>query len=598
MSDIESSDHRDERRVLPIADRRTTWRVLGRELRVRRGTAVVTVLAFALSNICGLLAPWTLGWLVDAAIDGAARSAVVLAVAVLAAAALGGGGFLLVGYVMMARLGEGVLAALRERVVARALRLPTSVLDRAGSGDLLTRVGDDVANVTQAINNTLPMVVGAGLATGLTAVSLFGLDWRLGLAGLACAPIYGLAARWYVQRAVPLYERERLAVAERAQTVVGALDGTDTVRAYRAGDRMVASISDRSMEAMNLRVRSFRLLTTFSGWMNRAELVGLGALLCVGFLLVDADGVSVGQVTTAALLFHRLFGPIGVLMVTLDDIQSAGVSLARLVGVIEVAETDENPTRGVIGSPSIRVDGLSYRYEGGPEVLHNVSLTVAPGERLALVGASGAGKTTLATLIAGRLSPSEGEVRIADVSTRDLGESGARGWVAMVSQDVHVFYGPLRDDLRLAAPEADDDDLRAALDAVGALTWVAALPDGLATVVGENALQLTPARAQQVALARLVLADRPVVILDEATAEAGSAGAAELEQAADSVVAGRTSVVVAHRLTQALVADRVAVLEAGRVVEVGPPAELIERGGEFARLWDAWHAGHQHADAR
>ncbi|UYM04355.1 ABC transporter ATP-binding protein [Solicola gregarius] len=578
------------RPVLPIADRRTTWRVVAQDLRARPGIASTTLIAFALSNVCGLLAPWILGWLVDAAIDDAAHSDIVKAVVVLGVAGVGAGGFLLVGYVYMARLGEGTLAMLRERVVARAVRLPTSVLDRAGSGDLLTRVGDDVATVTQAINNTLPMVVGAALATGLTAVSMFGLDWRLGLAGLACAPIYAFAARWYVPRAVPLYERERLAVGERAQTLVGALDGSETLRAYRAEDPMVSSIAARSQAAMGLRLRTFRLLTTFTGWMNRAELVGLAALLSVGFLLVDDDAVSVGAVTTAALLFHRLFGPIGTLMVTFDDVQAAGVSLARLVGVIEMAEAAAPDAGQVTGSPSVRVESLTYRYDDGPVILDDVSLAVEPGERLALVGASGAGKTTLASVIAGRFMPDAGDVRVAGVSTRQLGEAGAREWVAMVSQDVHVFYGPLREDLRLAAPDAGDDDLRAALDSVGALSWVDALPDGLSTVVGENAHPLTAARAQQVALARLVLADRPIVILDEATAEAGSTGAYELECAADGVVAGRTSIVVAHRLTQALAADRVAVLEGGRVVEFGPPAELIERGAAFARLWDAWHA--------
>ena len=581
----------EARRVLPIATRRATWRVLGREVRDRRGVALVTLGCFALSNVCGLLAPWVLGDLVDASIGDVSRSTVLTAVSLLVATAVGAGGLLWVGYVFMARLGEGALASLRERVVGRSLRLPTSDLQRAGSGDLLTRVGDDVATVTQAINNTLPLVIGAGLATGLTAVSMFGLDWRLGLAGLASAPVYAIGVWWYLPRAEPMYARERLAVGERAQTLVGALDGATTIRTYRVEADIVGAVEAKSEAAMGVAVRTFRMLTTFTGWLNRGELAGLSALLAVGFWLVDGGSASVGEVTTAALLFHRLFGPIGTLMVTFDDVQSAGASLSRLVGVIEMQATTAVAEPAKISPPQIRVDSVTYRYDDGPAVLEDVSLAIGAGERVALVGASGAGKTTLASIIAGQLLPTAGEVWIADESTRELGEVGVRERVALVSQDIHVFHGSLRDDLTMARPEADDDELYAALTAVGAVGWAKALPDGLSTVVGENACRLTAAQAQQLALARLLLADRPAVILDEATAEAGSAGAYELERAADVVVDGRTSIVVAHRLTQALQADRIIVLESGRVIEQGDPDTLIERGGRFARLWSAWHSG-------
>lgn len=581
----------DARSVLPIATRRSTWRMLWSQVRSRRRVALLTLGCFGLSNVCGLLAPWILGRLVDASIGDASTSTVLTAVGSLLAAAVGAGGFLWGGYVFMARLGEGTLASLREQVVGRALRLPTADLQRAGSGDLLTRVGDDVATVTQAINNTLPLVIGSGLAMGLTAVSMFGLDWRLGLAGLACAPVYSIGVWWYLPRAEPMYARERLAVAERAQTLVGALDGATTIRAYRVEDDMVRAVEARSEEAMGVAIRTFRMLTTFTGWLNRGELAGLSALLATGFWLVDGGSASVGEVTTAALLFHRLFGPIGTLMVTFDDVQSAGASLSRLVGVIEMEPATEAVARAGASPPEIRVNAVTYRYDDGPPVLDEVSLVIAAGERIALVGASGAGKTTLASIIAGQMLPTSGDVRIAGVSTRELGEAGVREWVALVSQDVHVFHGSLRDDLTMARPDATDDQLGAALDAVGALAWMEALPDGLSTVVGENAYRMTAAQAQQLALARLHLADRPAVILDEATAEAGSAGAYQLERGADVVVDGRTSIVVAHRLTQALRADRIVVLEEGRVVEQGSPQTLIDADGRFAQLWSAWHSG-------
>jgi len=223
-------------------------------------------------------------------------------------------------------------------------------------------------------------------------------------------------------------------------------------------------------------------------------------------------------------------------------------------------------------------------------VLDDVSLHIAPGERVALVGASGAGKTTLASIVAGLLEPSggPGAVRIGGVRFDELGETRWRRQVALISQDVHVFSVPLIDDVRLAAPDASLEQVRAALAKVGATGWVAALPDGLGTVVGEIAHPLMASQAQQIALARLILADPPIAILDEATAEAGSAGAHELEKAAAAAMAGRTSLVVAHRLTQAAAADRVIVMEHGRIVEDGPHDQLVHAGGRYATLWQAW----------
>ncbi|WP_160051786.1 ABC transporter ATP-binding protein [Nocardiopsis sp. FR26] len=578
--------------LLPTASARRTWSVLGGAVR-RTGwhtpLALATVLA---GSAAGLVAPWLLGRMVDEISAGGGLDAVLAPAAVIAVAGVLGGLLTGLGGWLVSRVGETVLARLRERVMDRVLRMPAARLERVRIGDLLSRVGDDVAVVTASIARNGPEVVVALATVVLTGAGMTALDWRLGLAGMLSLPVYALAVRWYLPRSGPYYARERVAMGERSHAMMGALRGRGTVRAYRLEDEHAGRVAERSREAMDITVAVFRLFTRFGSRLNAAECVGLTSVLVVGFWLVRGDLATVGMVTAAALYFHRLFGPLIFLVMNFNEVQSAGASLARLAGV---ADLPEEPDAGAGEGPadsSVRVESVSHSYgTGAPPALDGVSLTVAPGERVALVGASGAGKTTLAALVSGLRAPTSGTVYLGGIPLDELGERRVREHVFLVSQETHVFAGPLLEDLRLARAGATPAEAEAALETVGALEWVRALPEGLDTVVGEGGHALTAEQAQHLALARLVLADPDVAVLDEATAEAGSSGARNLERAAAAATAGRTTLVVAHRLTQAQTADRVVVMDRGRIVEQGAHADLVAADGRYAALWRSWQGG-------
>jgi ATP-binding cassette subfamily C protein len=423
-------------------------------------------------------------------------------------------------------------------------------------------------------------------------VGFLALDWRLALAFLVVFPIYGFSLRVYLPRAARLYAEERRLAAERGRVVLESLHGRSTVHAYDMAALQTRRLARASQDNLSAGLRAVRTYLWFSKSMNAAEAVGLSAVLLTGYWLVRTDAVTVGAVTAAALLFHRLFAPLGTLLLSFDDVQRAQASLARTVGVLLVPSPAAGVQRRPVGSVTITVHDVRHAYPDGPEVLKGVDVVVPAGTSLALVGGSGAGKTTLANLVAGTFPAINGRLTLTDphgaVNVVDLDPKVLRDWVGVISQETHVFTGSLRDDLVYAVPGSEDEQIITALKAVKADAWVKALPQGLDTQVGPGGHPLTSAQIQQLALARLMLRDPVVVVLDEATAEAGSAGARDLEEAAAALVAGHTAVVVAHRLTQARSCDRIALLAEGHIAESGTHDELIARGGRYAALWKAW----------
>lgn len=586
MSESESTG----RELLPVATAADTRTALARLLRPHRWRAVATLAVLVAGSAVALLVAPLLGRIVDVVVAGSGSAAVVSPAVGIAVVAVVAGLLTTAGMALLVGLGERLLAGLREQFVERALALPLEQVERAGGGDLTARVTGDVAVVGEAVRGAVPKLARAGLTIVLTLLAMGALDWRFLAVALLAVPIQVHTARWYVRHAGPVYARQRVAEGGLQQQLLDTVGGAATVRAFRLAEEHVEQVRGRSLGAVDLVLRGIRLMTRFYARLNLAEFVGLAAVLVAGFLLVGDGSVTAGTATAAALYFHSLFGPISSALVTIDEALSAGASLARIVGVAELPAPVEPVRRALPVDGAVKVADVHHAYRADRPVLHGVDLDIAATERVALVGASGAGKTTLAKLIAGVHRPTGGAIRLGGVGLDELGPEPDRRTVVLVTQEVHVFAGTLGDDLRLARPDATDADLRAALSTVDALEWAEALPEGLDTVVGEGAHALSVTQAQQLALARLVLADPPVAILDEATAEAGSAGARVLEAAAVRALAGRTGLLVAHRLTQAATADRVVVLDAGRVVEVGHHDALVAAGGRYAALWAAWAA--------
>ena len=578
MSETNASTHDATADRLPIADARTVWREARRSLAGRAWQLAALAAVLTAAAAAGIVSPLALGAVVDGANSGAASGdpAVVWTLGVWMAASILLGALLgAVGVIGASRLIELTLADLRERMVDTAFRLPQSRIERAGTGDLISRAGDDVAVVAEAIPSVVPALAGSFFTIAVTIVGMAVIDPWYALVLLVVVPVHVLAVRGYLRHAPQVYAGERSAMADRAQHLLDSLRGIESVRAYGLAPEHIGRIARVSWAVAGWTMRARAIQNVFFARLNAAEFLGMGGLLVVGFVLVSNGSGSIGGTTAAMLLFLRLFGPINELLFVVDELQSALASLGRIVGVI-TADPQPQPMRvDTAAAGSLRLTAVTHSYVEGHDVLRDVHLELSPGETVAVVGASGAGKSTLAALAAGVHEPVEGRVQRPDS-------------IVLVTQEVHVFDATLRANLTLARAAATDEMVLDALGRVGAARLVSRLAAGLDEPLGSSGTALAPAEAQQLALARVLLADPELAILDEATAEGGSRDADRLDRAATEVGRARTVLIVAHRLSQAATADRVLLMEHGRIHEQGSHAELVAAGGRYARLWRAW----------
>lgn len=576
-----------EQVMLPQATTAQVRAELRNIVREYRGRFAVVIGLFAASALAGLVAPRAVGLLVDrlqagASVGEVAAYGVIMALGVVTQALC-----VFFGSRSASLVGEDVFARLRLQFMTGAYAVPMGTLEAAGTGELVTRTTQDINSVSGTVQRALPETLIALSTVALTIVAAFATSPRVAIVYVLAVPVLVVVMRWYMRRAPGVYQRMGESYGPVYASMYETAGSLRTVAALglrvprrRSADAALENQWDAAIGRIKLR-------QVMLPWSNLAFAIPVAASLAWGGQLAIRGDVSIGTVVTVTLYAAAIVAPLESLIGWTDEIQRGFVSFARILGVSQYVDEQQTGSE-VPRSTDVSLENVGFAYRSGRPVVHEVSLDTVPGERLAMIGPSGAGKSTLARVIAGIDRPTSGRALVGGVDAADIVSGIRPRHVLLVSQESHIFAATVLENVRLGRVDASDEEVRSALEKVGAAQWVDALDDGWESAVGSGGAPLSGAQEQQLALARVLVADPHTVILDEATAAMDPGVARDLERALGAALAGRTVIAIAHRLYTARDADRIAVIEAGRLVQLGSHDELLAEGGLYADLWIAW----------
>ncbi|MEZ5219090.1 MAG: ABC transporter ATP-binding protein [Ilumatobacteraceae bacterium] len=585
----------------------TIRRIVGFARPYRRQIAAFLTLVIG-DALIGAATPLLYKAIIDDGIAGARSGLVVtLAIAVGALAVVSGA----VGVIQRwysARIGEGLIRDLRTQVFDHVQRMPISFFSRAQTGALVTRLDSDVQGAQQAFTSTLSNVVGNVVAVVTTLIAMTALSWQITLLALTLLPLFIFPTRWVGSRLASITRERYRLNGELGQLMTERFNvsGALVVKLFGRPEDESAAFASRAGRVADIGVRAAMYTRVVMTALSLIAAIATAIVYGLGGVFVIQGSLQIGTLVALTAYLGRLYGPLTSLSNVQVDVMTTLVSFERVIEVLDLEPmiVDGDPAQPLPkGSVGVEFDDVRFRYPTAEEVslaslegvarletsepvevLHGISLRVRPGGTLALVGPSGAGKSTIAGLVSRLYDPTAGSVRIGGVDLRHTTLAEVRDTVGVVAQDVHLFHDTLANNLRYAKPDATDDELETAVRAAQLWPMVSQLPAGLDTVVGDRGYRMSGGEQQRIAIARLLLKDPAVVVLDEATAHLDTESESAVHAALDAALVGRTSIVIAHRLATVRAADEIAVIEAGQVVERGTHDELVQAGGLYATL--------------